>query len=358
MTGRKAIKASGNSRWLAATEVSADPGQLLAGFSNASTVGLAICDDQLRFRAINNTLAAMNGIPAGAHLGRTVREILGKSAAPIESIFQRVLATGQPVLGVEIATKLPTRTEVGYWVEDFFPIRDEAGRVKQVSAMVVEITKQKRLEYLPRNLMSKVPRTTDDEQHRLSGFEEEPVKECIANTSIDKTVWSPLKLSPGVSSSLLFRFLLVSRIYRRRMALFCQKNYGLEPSLLLILTAASEGHLQQGILARSLGINKNAMVFLIDKLELLRLIKRVANPDNRRERLIECTLKGRDIIAGIKTNYPEIVRWGLYPLNDAQIDQFGTLLVRILEGNAGTTPPVPLVRAKKTKRINTPNPSP
>jgi DNA-binding MarR family transcriptional regulator len=76
------------------------------------------------------------------------------------------------------------------------------------------------------------------------------------------------------------------------MALFCRKNYGLEPNLYLILLAASEGHLQQGILARSLGIHKNAMVFMIDNLELRRLIKRVPNPDNRRERFVECTLKG------------------------------------------------------------------
>ena len=252
MTGRKGIRASGNSSCLAATEVSADPGPLLAEFSDASTVGFAICDDQLRFQAINNTLAAMNGIPAGAHPGRTVREILGKSAAPVESMFQRVLATGRPVLGVEIAAKLPTRTEVGYWVEDFFPIRDEAGRVKQLGAMVVEITKQKRLEYLLRNLTSKIPGTRDDEQPLLRTREEGALKERIADTSIDKTVWSHLKLFPGASFSLPFRFLLVSRTYRRRMALFCQKNYGLEPSLLLILTAASEGHLQQGILARSL----------------------------------------------------------------------------------------------------------
>ncbi len=65
---------------------------------------------------------------------------------------------------------------------------------------------------------------------------------------------------------MMFRFLVVSKIYRYRMALFCRKNYGLEPNLILILIAASEGHVQQGILARSLGINKNAMVFLVDDL--------------------------------------------------------------------------------------------
>ena len=132
------------------------------------------------------------------------------------------------------------------------------------------------------------------------------------------------------------------------MALFCRKNYGLEPNLLLVLTAASEGHVQQGILARSLGINKNAMVFLVDDLRLQGLINRVENPDNRRERFIECTLKGRRIVAEIKTNYPEIVRWGLYPLTDVQIEQFGILLAQIIDGDSSAKPPLPLIRQRNT----------
>ena len=147
---------------------------------------------------------------------------------------------------------------------------------------------------------------------------------------------------------MMFRFLVVSRIYRHRMALFCRKNYGLEPNLLFILMAASEGHVQQGILARSLGINKNAMVFLVDDLGLRGLIKRVENPDNRREKFIECTNEGRQIVAEIKRNYAEIARWGLYPLSDAQIEQFGALLAQIIESESKAIPPLPLFHSKET----------
>jgi DNA-binding MarR family transcriptional regulator len=169
----------------------------------------------------------------------------------------------------------------------------------------------------------------------------------LLRTNFENTLPSPLNLFPGVSFSMMFRLLWVSRIYRRRMKLFCQKNYDLEPSLLLILLAASESHLQQGLLAKSLGINKNAMVFLIDDLERRQLIKRVPNPDNRRERIIECTLEGRRIVTEIKANYPEIVRWGLYPLTDAQIDQFGTLLAQIIDGESSAKPPLLLVHPTK-----------
>ena len=158
---------------------------------------------------------------------------------------------------------------------------------------------------------------------------------------------NPLKLFPGLSFSMMFRFLWVSRIYRRRMKQFCEKQYSLEPNLLLILLSASESHMQQGLLAKSLGINKNAMVFLIDNLELRGLLERVANPDNRREKIIECTHEGTRIVTEIKTNYPEIVRWGLFPLTDNQIDQFGRLLAQIIDGESSAKPPLPQVQRKK-----------
>jgi formate hydrogenlyase transcriptional activator len=124
----------------------ADMEQLLFTFFGASTVGLAICDGQLRYKAVNNALAAMNGIPADAHLGRTVHEILGEAAHEIELLFRQVFFTGQPLYNVELALKLPTRAEVGHWVENYFPIKDASGNVRQVGVVVVEITRQKKLE--------------------------------------------------------------------------------------------------------------------------------------------------------------------------------------------------------------------
>ncbi len=175
------------------------------------------------------------------------------------------------------------------------------------------------------------------------------------SANIEDTSSNPLKLFPGARFSIMFRVLLASRICRGRMAVFCRKNYGFEPNLLLILLAASERHLQQGVLAGNLGIHKNAMVSLIDNLELRRLIRRVPNPDNRRERFVECTRKGGQIVAEIKANYPAIVRWGLYPLTELQIEQLGTSLTQIIEGKQES--PCPLVHSKKMKRVTMPSAS-
>ncbi len=120
--------------------------QFLAAYFSASGVGLLILDSDLRFLAINQTLAEINGIPAEAHLGKTVREMLGDFAEVIEPSFRRVLATQQPVLNLEISSVLPTRTEPGHWIGHYIPIQDATGTVTQIGGVVVEITEQKKLE--------------------------------------------------------------------------------------------------------------------------------------------------------------------------------------------------------------------
>jgi len=133
-----------------------DPDRLLAAFFGSSTVGLCILDSELRYLAINNTLAAMNGIPPEAHLGKTVREILGDFGLVIEPELQRVLTTGKPVLSFEVSAMLPTRDELGHWILSYFPIRDTAGTIKEVGAVVVEITEQRKLEQSLRGLTGKL----------------------------------------------------------------------------------------------------------------------------------------------------------------------------------------------------------
>jgi len=131
---------------LGAPEAFSEPEQLLAAFFDASPAGLAIIDDQLRYQAINHALAAMNGIPEEAHLGRTLRDVLGDTASKLEPIFQRVLFTGEPALDVELTAVLPAKNEVGHWIVNYSPIKNAAGRVKQVGAVVIDISKQKKLE--------------------------------------------------------------------------------------------------------------------------------------------------------------------------------------------------------------------
>jgi DNA-binding CsgD family transcriptional regulator len=122
-------------------------------------IGIAICDSQLRYVSVNNALAAMNGIPAEAHVGKTVREILGRVASTVELMLNYVLVTGQSLLNAEVMGELPTRNEEGHWIENYFPVRDSTGGVKQAGVLVVEITELRRIENSILTLMGNTPRT-------------------------------------------------------------------------------------------------------------------------------------------------------------------------------------------------------
>jgi formate hydrogenlyase transcriptional activator len=120
--------------------------ELLGAYFSASRVGLCILDAGFRYLAINQTLAEMNGLSADAHLGKSVREILGDIAELVEPQLKKIFETRQPVLNLEISFMLPTRTEPGHWIVHCIPLKNAAGEVTQIGAVVVEITELKRLQ--------------------------------------------------------------------------------------------------------------------------------------------------------------------------------------------------------------------
>jgi formate hydrogenlyase transcriptional activator len=120
--------------------------EFLGAYFNATRVGFCILDTDFRYLAINHTMAEMNGIPAEAHLGKSVREMLGDFAELIEPHFRRVLEIQQPILDLQISSTLHTRTEPGHWIEHYIPIKDATGTIKQIGVVAVEVTEQKKLE--------------------------------------------------------------------------------------------------------------------------------------------------------------------------------------------------------------------
>ncbi|AKF09375.1 PAS domain S-box protein [Sandaracinus amylolyticus] len=111
-------------------------------------IGLCVVDRELRWVRINERLAEMNGVPAAAHLGRRVRDVLPGIADQAESILRHVLDTGEPVLRVELEGETPAQPGVmRSWVESFYPIRDETtGTVVAVNVVAQETTEARRVQ--------------------------------------------------------------------------------------------------------------------------------------------------------------------------------------------------------------------
>jgi PAS domain S-box-containing protein len=120
---------------------------LLDTLLKTSPVGLAFLDRDGRYVRINEALAALNGLPVEAHLGRTRGELLPDLAPALEPIFRRVLETGEPSVGQEISGETPaTPGRRRHWLASHYPVRTPEGHVLGVGAVVVDITEQKRAE--------------------------------------------------------------------------------------------------------------------------------------------------------------------------------------------------------------------
>src|SRR3979490_1693227 len=160
MGRRTAATVASVARRLVSQDSGGEPGYLLNALFKSSTVGVAICDRQLRFCAINGALASMNGVPAAFHLGKTIHAVLGSAADKIQPAFERVFATGQPLANFKVTAELPSRDAVGHWNESYFPIKDDIGRVQQVGVIVLELTKRNELDAALLRLTNKLARIT------------------------------------------------------------------------------------------------------------------------------------------------------------------------------------------------------
>ncbi|WP_244305403.1 SpoIIE family protein phosphatase [Kitasatospora cheerisanensis] len=108
-----------------------------------SPLGIAVLDTELRYTAVNRTLAEMNGLPAEAHIGRTTGETLPeRSADEITALQRQVLATGEPVIDVTLAA--PHTGRAGYRSISFSRMTDRSGRVLGISGTAMDVTERYR----------------------------------------------------------------------------------------------------------------------------------------------------------------------------------------------------------------------
>jgi DNA-binding CsgD family transcriptional regulator len=113
-------------------------GQLFDALGN-SPIGIAICDRRLRFVAVNRKLAEINAIPPDEHPGRCVQEFLGSLAAVVEARIEQVFSTKQPLYNMELIGRVGANSGRGHWLENYFPILDDLGRVLQVGVFVLPL---------------------------------------------------------------------------------------------------------------------------------------------------------------------------------------------------------------------------
>ena len=117
----------------------------LAAIYDAAPVGLAVIGADFRYQRINSRIAELNGHPAEAHIGRTIREVVPKLADIGESLVRKIVETGEPVLNLEIEGETAAQPGViRSFLSNWTPIRDDDGKVVAVNIVAEETTSQKK----------------------------------------------------------------------------------------------------------------------------------------------------------------------------------------------------------------------
>jgi PAS domain S-box-containing protein len=113
----------------------------------AAPIGLAILSPGLYFLRVNERMAQIHGVPVAAHIGKRIRDLVPCVADILEAVGRHVVATGEPVHGVEVTGETPAQPGVcRSWVGQWLPQKDAAGKVVSISVVVEDVTERKRIE--------------------------------------------------------------------------------------------------------------------------------------------------------------------------------------------------------------------
>ena len=111
-------------------------------FASDLGLGLAVLDRDLRYRRINQALAAFNGVPVEAAIGRTVAEVLPAVYPEIAPLLARVL-DGEAQEDLKVLAEVPSLPgRPSEWRASYLPIRSATGGVIGVLVKTVNVTLQ------------------------------------------------------------------------------------------------------------------------------------------------------------------------------------------------------------------------
>lgn len=108
--------------------------------------GLGLCDRGLRFRRVNQALAAISGCAADDHIGKTFHDMIPAIAAPVEPLFRQVLAGGEPVTDMEVTNGAESSDQQRFWRVSCYPVHRMDGTIDGVGCVIVELTASRRAE--------------------------------------------------------------------------------------------------------------------------------------------------------------------------------------------------------------------
>jgi PAS domain S-box-containing protein len=111
---------------------------------DTAPIGLACLSTDCRYLRINQRLSEICGISVEDHIGRSVRDCVPALADSVEQIVHSIVATGEPVVGIEVAGQRADQADERYWITYWHPLHRPDGEVVAINVAAEEITERKR----------------------------------------------------------------------------------------------------------------------------------------------------------------------------------------------------------------------
>ena len=165
--------------------------QLLTAFLNSSVIGIAIFDKKLRFEAVNDALAGMLGISPDVHSGKSVRKVIGRTAARLEPVLRRVFSEGRHVPSFEITAAVPLKNPPVGWTQAAFPIKNASGTVTKAGVIIIRGTELPSKQTSPPDICKILPTIKDQQSTGISEAKRPPVRSLLFR-DLDDSAYSAI----------------------------------------------------------------------------------------------------------------------------------------------------------------------
>lgn len=137
------------------------------------------------------------------------------------------------------------------------------------------------------------------------------------------------EIHPALKDAFGYRLLHAALKYRKSLVDILEEFDLTPPQLAILRILSNSDLLNQASLGQELGHDKVAMVRMIDGLENLGMVKRIEGTEDKRQRLIQITKSGREVLAIVKKKNVIREKNFLSPLTESEAETLKKLIMKL-----------------------------
>jgi DNA-binding MarR family transcriptional regulator len=137
------------------------------------------------------------------------------------------------------------------------------------------------------------------------------------------------EIHPALKDAFGYRLLHVALKYRKALVDILEEFELTPPQLGILRILSTSDMLNQATLGQELGYDKVTVVRMIDGLENLGFVNRIEGTSDKRQRLIQITKSGREVLAIVKKKNITREKNFLSPLSDSEAETLKKLIMKL-----------------------------